>query len=74
MVVAIIVVSGLLDFVEKYNYNSQKINRIYRQNDVDTVTRDNEKKLGSIVWKFITKEAKKPPSTISYWRWTIKLY
>ena len=30
MVVAIIVVSGLLDFVEKYNYNSQKINRIYK--------------------------------------------
>jgi hypothetical protein len=28
MVVAIIVVSGLLDFVEKYNYNRQKINRI----------------------------------------------
>lgn len=31
IVVAIIVMSGLLDFVEKYNYNRQKINRIYGQ-------------------------------------------
>jgi len=32
-----------------YISSLQGINRIYRQNDVDTVTRDNEKKLGSSI-------------------------